>query len=158
MRKLVRGRAGFLYAEHIPTTGKDLYQIIYREDLEGIVAKHKLAPYSRTPQTRFKILTKITKVNIIAFCATAKDGEGAVHAVVDNVNKAKKALERAGLSYTESDVLYVELSNAIGSLGKFAEKLAVQEINVTSAYATAAKGCHPSSSTKRALKLKSLRY
>ena len=37
------------------------------------------------------------KVNILAFCATATDGEGAVHAVVDNVNKAKKALERAVL-------------------------------------------------------------
>jgi hypothetical protein len=85
------------------------------------------------------------KVNILAFCATATDGEGAVHAVVDNINKAKKALERAGLSYTESDVLYVELSNAIGSLGKFAEKLAVQEISVTSAYATATKGSRKAS-------------
>ena len=85
------------------------------------------------------------KVNILAVCATATDGEGLVQAVVDNVNRAKKALERARLSYTESDVLYVELSNAIGSLGKFAEKLAVQEINITSAYATATKGARKAS-------------
>jgi bifunctional non-homologous end joining protein LigD len=56
LRKLVRGRAGFLYAEHVPTTGKELYQVICREDLEGIVAKHKLAPYVTSPPTWFKVL------------------------------------------------------------------------------------------------------
>ena len=30
--------------------GQDLYQVICREDLEGIVAKHKLAPYASSPQ------------------------------------------------------------------------------------------------------------
>ncbi len=56
LRQLVRGRTGFLYAEHVPTAGKDLYQVICREDLEGIVAKHKLAPYVTSPPTWFKIL------------------------------------------------------------------------------------------------------
>jgi bifunctional non-homologous end joining protein LigD len=56
LRQLVRGRAGFLYAEHVFTTGKDLYQAICREDLEGIVAKHKLAPYVTSPATWFKVL------------------------------------------------------------------------------------------------------
>jgi len=79
------------------------------------------------------------KVNILAFLTTLSNGEGAVHAVVDNVNKAKKALDSAGLSYTESDVLYVELPNATGSLGKFAGKLAAKEINITSGYATVTK-------------------
>jgi bifunctional non-homologous end joining protein LigD len=49
LRKLVRGRTGFLYAEHVPVKGKDLYGVICREDLEGIVAKHKLAPYAEKP-------------------------------------------------------------------------------------------------------------
>jgi hypothetical protein len=48
-RHVVRGRTGFLYAEHVPTTGKDLYQVICREDLEGIVARHKLMPYVTSP-------------------------------------------------------------------------------------------------------------
>jgi hypothetical protein len=56
LRQLVRGRTGFLYAEHVPTTGKDLYQVICREDVEGIVAKHKLAPYVTSPATWFKVL------------------------------------------------------------------------------------------------------
>jgi bifunctional non-homologous end joining protein LigD len=49
LRQLVRGCTRFLYAEHVPTTGKDLYRVICREDLEGIVAKHKLAPLFCTP-------------------------------------------------------------------------------------------------------------
>lgn len=56
LRKLVSGRTGFLYAEHIAATGNDLYQAICREDLEGIVAKHKLAPYVTSPATWFKVL------------------------------------------------------------------------------------------------------
>ena len=56
LRKLVRGRTGFLYAEHVPIKGTDLYQVICREDLEGIVAKHKDGPYTATPATWFKVL------------------------------------------------------------------------------------------------------
>jgi bifunctional non-homologous end joining protein LigD len=56
LRQLVRGRTGFRYAEHVPIKGKDLYQVICREDLEGIVAKHKLAPYVTSPPTWFKVL------------------------------------------------------------------------------------------------------
>ena len=56
LRQLVRGRTGFLYAERVPTTGKDLYRVICREDLEGIVTKHKLAPYVTSPPTWFKVL------------------------------------------------------------------------------------------------------
>ncbi len=85
------------------------------------------------------------KVNILAFLTTTSDSEGAVHAVVDDVNKAKKALDSAGLSYTESDVLYVELKNAPGALGQFAGKLAAKEINITSGYATATKGSRKAS-------------
>ena len=56
LRRLVRGRTGFLYAEHVSTSGCDLYQVISREDLEGIVAKQKLAPYVTSPATWFKVL------------------------------------------------------------------------------------------------------
>jgi bifunctional non-homologous end joining protein LigD len=56
LRQLVRGRTGFLYAEHVPIKGTDLYRAICREDLEGIVAKHKLAPYTTSPPVWFKVL------------------------------------------------------------------------------------------------------
>ncbi len=80
------------------------------------------------------------KVNIISFLTTTSGGEGSVQVVVDNANKAKKALEGAGLSYSEADVLHVELPNMPGALGSFAGKLAAKEVNITSGHATTVKG------------------
>lgn len=80
------------------------------------------------------------KVNILAFLTTTSDSADTAHVVVDNVDKAKKALDGAGLSYTGGDVLFVELKNAAGALGQFAEKLAARSINITSGYQTSVKG------------------
>ena len=85
------------------------------------------------------------KVNILAFLTSTLGAEGSVQVVVDNVNKAKKALEGAGLTYTESDVLYVELPNIPGALGNFAGKLAAKEINITSGYQTTVEGSRKAS-------------
>jgi len=63
-----------------------------------------------------------------------------VHLVVDDPNKAKKALSTLGLSYKEADVLYQELPNTAGALGYFAGKLANKEINITSGWGTTLKG------------------
>lgn len=80
------------------------------------------------------------KVDIRAFLTTSTGPAGSVEVVVDNVNKAKKALDREGLSYTEEAVLQVELPNKPGALAYFAGKLAAKGINVTTGYATTAKG------------------
>ncbi|MGI0016328.1 MAG: ACT domain-containing protein [Nitrososphaera sp.] len=80
------------------------------------------------------------KVNILSCLTTTSGGEGATHLVVDNVNKAKTALEGTGFSYTEADLLQVELPNTPGALAKFAGKLAEKGINITLGYQTAVKG------------------
>jgi len=80
------------------------------------------------------------KVNILAFVTSTSGTEGSVQVVVDNANRARKALEGAALSYSEADVLHVELPNLPGALGSFAGKLASKEINISSGYATVAKG------------------
>ena len=80
------------------------------------------------------------KVNILHYVTTTSGAEGATHVIVDNLNKAKKALDSAGLSYAESDVLQVELANKPGALGAFARKLAAKNINITLGYQTAVKG------------------
>lgn len=85
------------------------------------------------------------KVNILAFLTTTLGAEGSVPVVVDNVNKAKKALEGAGLTCTESDVLHVELPNVPGALGNFAGKLAAKDINITAGYQTTVKGSRKAS-------------
>src|SRR5438128_11906823 len=79
------------------------------------------------------------KINILSCFTTTSGTEGTTHLLVDNVNKAKKALAAAQLSYTEADVLHVELPNKPGALGKFAMKLADNNINITSGYATGGK-------------------
>ena len=63
-----------------------------------------------------------------------------MHMVVDDPNKAKKALSAMGLSYKEADVLYQELPNVAGALGYFAGKLAHKEINIASGWGTTLKG------------------
>lgn len=79
------------------------------------------------------------KVNILAMSCTTSGVQGAVRVIVDDVPRAKKILDREHLSYTEHDVLYVELPNLPGALADFTGKLAAQNINVTTAYETAAK-------------------
>src|SRR3989454_5559618 len=80
------------------------------------------------------------KVNILSCLTTTTSGtEGTTHLLVDNVNRARKALASAQLSYTEADVLHVELPNKPGAVGKFAMKLADNNINITSGYATGGK-------------------
>lgn len=85
------------------------------------------------------------KVDIRAFLTTGAGSTGSVEVVVDNANKAKKALDREGLSYTEEAVLHVELPNKPGALGFFAGKLAAKGINVTTGYATTVKGAKKAS-------------
>ena len=45
-----------------------------------------------------------------------------------------------GLAYTEADVLQLELPNTPGPLGKFACKLAQEDVNHLGRYATGGKG------------------
>ena len=85
------------------------------------------------------------KVNLLAFQLTTSGLEGSAQLVVDNPAKAKKALERAGLSYTEEDVLYVELPNVPGALGSFAGKLAARDINIHFGYQSSPKGARKAS-------------
>lgn len=80
------------------------------------------------------------KVNILAYLTTTSGSEGLTHLIVDNTDEAKKAFASAGLSYTEADVLHVELPNRPGALAEFAGKLAKENINITSGYAAGRTG------------------
>jgi hypothetical protein len=80
------------------------------------------------------------KVNVLALLGSTAVGQGSVQVVVDNVNKAKKALGGAGLSYTEGTLEQFELANKPGALAELAGRLAKKGINIDSAYATMPKG------------------
>jgi hypothetical protein len=80
------------------------------------------------------------QVNILGFLTTTSGGEGLTHLIVDRSGTAKKAFASAGLVYNETEVLQLELPNTPGALGKFARKLAEEDINITLGYATSEKG------------------
>jgi hypothetical protein len=80
------------------------------------------------------------KVNILALLGTAQGTTGTVQIVVDNANKAKKALNEARLNYRETRAEECELPNKPGALANCLDKLAARGINLESIYATASKG------------------
>jgi hypothetical protein len=78
-------------------------------------------------------------VNILGFLLTTSGTKGHVKLIVDDVKKAKEALEGGGLLYSEQIVLHAKLANAPGALGRFAATLAARRINITSGYQTIEK-------------------
>ena len=76
------------------------------------------------------------KVNMVALLGSTSGAQGSMQVVVDNVNKAKKALGGAGLSYVEGTLEQYELVNKPGALAELAGKLAKKGINIDCAYAT----------------------
>ena len=80
------------------------------------------------------------KVNVLALLGSTAVAQGSVQVVVDNVAKAKKALGRAGFSYTEGTLEQFELANKPGALATLAGRLAKKGINIDCAYATVHKG------------------
>lgn len=75
-------------------------------------------------------------VNILGFHLSTSGTRGYVKLVVDKVEEAKRALEEAGMAYSEQAVLHARLANVPGALGRFAARLAAKGINIVSGYQT----------------------
>jgi hypothetical protein len=80
------------------------------------------------------------KVNLLSLLGNTADSKGSAQVVVDDIRKAKKALEQALLLYSEGTVEEFELANKPGALADLTEKLAKKGINIDSAYASMPKG------------------
>jgi hypothetical protein len=80
------------------------------------------------------------RVNILALLATAQGTSGTVQLVVEDVRRAKKALDEAKLIYQETEAEEYELPNKPGALAQHLDKLAAKGVNLNSIYATASKG------------------
>src|SRR5664280_3625541 len=74
------------------------------------------------------------KVNVVVLLGSSAEVEGSAHLVVDDIRKAKKALDKAGMSYTEGTLEQFELNNKPGALAEAAGKLAKKGMNIESAY------------------------
>ena len=79
-------------------------------------------------------------VNIFALMVPEQPGIAPIRLVVSNDEAARKILDAMGSSYTEEDVLAVEVSDKPGALGKVTRKLADHNIDVKYAYGTIEKG------------------
>jgi len=80
------------------------------------------------------------KVNVVALLGSSAGAQGSAQVVVEQISKAKKALDKAGMSYTEGALEQLKLKNKPGALAKVTGKLAKKGINIKSAYATMPKG------------------
>jgi hypothetical protein len=104
--------------------------------------RHITVALENRPGTMAEV-TKVladAKVNVLALLGSAAGTQGSVQVVVDNFNKAKKALGGAGLAYVEGTLEEFELANKPGALAQLAGKLAKKGINIDCAYATVHKG------------------
>jgi ATP-dependent DNA ligase len=52
----VRDQPRILYASHFDSRGVELFRLVCEQDLEGIVCKHKLAPYASERVPWLKVL------------------------------------------------------------------------------------------------------
>jgi hypothetical protein len=80
------------------------------------------------------------KLNIVALSCSPAGAQCSAQVVVDNINKAKKALGAAGLAYSEGMLEQIELANKPGALAELAGRLAKKGINIDTIYATMPKG------------------
>jgi hypothetical protein len=80
------------------------------------------------------------KVNILSLLGTAQGTAGTVQLIVDDVRRAKKALDTARIAYAETPAEEYDLPNKPGALAQCLEKLAAKGVNLNSIHATATKG------------------
>jgi hypothetical protein len=81
------------------------------------------------------------KINIIAITMMDSMEHGVMRVVFAAPERAKKVLTKLNMTYNQTEVLCITLTNKSGALASVAEKLARNHINISYAYCTAgAKG------------------
>ena len=73
-------------------------------------------------------------VNIEALAGFGIDGIGMVHLIVDNEPTARAVLSRAGVDFTEREVLTTILPHRPGAFAEMARELADAGINIDAVY------------------------
>jgi len=73
-------------------------------------------------------------VNIKSITAQGQGDYGIIRLVTEDVNTAKKALEKAGFKLTVSDIIVVNLNDRPGEMAKIARKLSNAGVDVECIY------------------------
>jgi hypothetical protein len=80
-------------------------------------------------------------VNLTAAAAFTHDGRGFLHLVVEEADRALKALREGDWQVVGvQEVMSISLDDRPGELGRFARRLADSGINITSLYIAGARG------------------
>ena len=102
----------------------------------------KITQITVTAQSKPGVLARIARavaeagVNISAMCAGETAGRGKVRLVVNDPERAKKALTDAKIRCGEEPALLLSVEDRPGTLATLADKLAAAKINIKCAYAT----------------------
>lgn len=75
-------------------------------------------------------------VNILAMSISEQADSGTVRIIVSNKAATRRALDGAGLPFTERDVLLVRADNSPGAVGAISSTLARAKVNLDYAYAS----------------------
>jgi hypothetical protein len=91
------------------------------------------------PGVLANVLSEIaeSKVNILAMTMMDSMEHGVLRVVSTDAEKTRGILTKLNMTFSETDVLCLTLSNKPGALAEVAEKLARNHINITYAYCTA---------------------
>jgi len=76
------------------------------------------------------------KVNILGITVVETSEHGMVRLIVDDPQRAAKAIERQGALYTQGEVFMLKLANRPGILARVAERLAENKLNINYVYGT----------------------
>jgi len=74
------------------------------------------------------------EVNIDALAAFGFDDEGIVRLILEDADRARRALAEAGLAVTEREVLTTVLEDRPGSLARMTRQLANAGVNIDAVY------------------------
>lgn len=77
------------------------------------------------------------KVNIDGISAYTSADVGLVQVVVNNAKRTRGVLDKAGVAFTEQDVVVVELADEPGALADVTARIAESGANINYLYATA---------------------
>jgi hypothetical protein len=75
-------------------------------------------------------------INILALSITSDVDTGVMRLVTNDNENAKQALEAAGFSHSESEVIICEFEDEVGAGARVGETLAAAGVNIEQAYAS----------------------
>lgn len=76
------------------------------------------------------------EINIVGFAAVATDSTGQLHLVTDDPKQALETLEESGYVPRTREAIVVTLPNRPGQLGRVANRLGTEGINIDASFVT----------------------